>query len=421
MSKPAINASAEFHKCPKHPDSPEIRVKGFAFCPFCGDGINADGDHNVVLLRPESRPEPKPEPPKPEPVKAESPKPAAEPAPRVPTNEELEARINAAFPKPNQTTSVPPTVAPQPPRAETIPPRPPRPRGSILPFVIFAAVIGGGGYAAWNEMQKTPAPPLTSLPPAVEEAIASPPAPERDMTDIGNKPNPNITSAGKTLTPRDVAPGLVREIKYDTANVRALPTTNSKILAQLQSGERIRPTGRITDLRGAEEGEWYRVDQPASGYVRFGNTKAPGATAPKAAAPKPSPNVPVSPVEPGLQVRAKITLLIRTTPSRVDNANDTGGRLRQGRTFSPQGITEDIGKDPGKRWYKVDGGFVAEWETEALTRASASPRDPSASPEPTPRSIVDNVVPEIDAGDRTSSTTTRGLDAIRRPRDSAPN
>mgnify|MGYP000199133585 CR=1 FL=1 len=70
MSKPATNAAGEFHRCPKNPEAGDIRVKGFSFCPFCGDHISGFGEHNVVQMRP-LEPSPHAPPPAPEPEPAD--------------------------------------------------------------------------------------------------------------------------------------------------------------------------------------------------------------------------------------------------------------------------------------------------------------------------------------------------------------
>lgn len=409
MSKPAQNAVAEFHKCPK--TSEEIRVRGFSFCPFCGEAINADGDHKVVVpiepkpdikLEPEAKPQASPE----------SPKPAAPP---VKSAEEIEKLINDRFGA-RPTTSVPPTSQRTPPASSAAPPpeapKPPQPRSPLVPLLIVLAVGGLAAYAALNG-QSQPVSPAEPAPAVEIPAAESPePAPVRDMTDTGRASNPDITSAGRTLIWRPVENGLMREIRSNDTNIRALPTVKSKIVGQLKRGDIIRPSGRITDLRGVEEGEWYRVETPTTGYVRFGNTKAPSAAA------KTSSTIAVHPVEPGLQVRAKISLRIRTTPSRSSNANDTGNRIQQGKIFKPDGTADDIGRDAGRQWYKVDGGFVAAWETERLAPASARP--PSGSTAPTPRSLVD-IGAQASTPDRAASSTTRALDALRRPRDEPAN
>lgn len=423
MSKPAPNAAAQFHKCPKTSD--EIRVKGFAYCPFCAAKINADGDHNVVITpdivdtyraqqaaqpKPEPKPAPPPEP-KPEPPKAEA-------APATPPVSPEEARrredvqrrvreLEAEVARVEGHTKKPAN----PSGAEATHVRPPKPRGSILPLLIFAALIGGGGYYAWTQTQpQTPAVAFSefdaTLPDPAAEGVA--------LTDTGGKPNPDITSAGMTLEPRPVASGLKREIRFNNSNLRALPTQESRIVGQLQSKAIISPTGRIADLRGNDEGEWYRVDEPVAGYVRFANTKA--VTAAKPDKPVAVKTFPVEPA--GLRVMAEITLRIRSTPSRADNSNFTGNRLPLGEIFMPTVYAKDMGTDPGRIWYKVPGGYVAEWETKKLDPVA---RPPSGSTEPSPRSVVDNVTPEIDAGDRGQSSTTRALDALRRQNDPAPN
>jgi hypothetical protein len=417
MSKTAQNAAAQFHKCPTTSD--EIRVKGFAYCPFCAAKINADGDHNVVISpdivetyraqqaaqpKPEPAPEPKPQP-KPEPPKAETPELAPE-QPRVKTAEEIEKLINDAFPK---SKTVPPITLADP---VVNGPKPPKPRSSLLPLLIFAALIGGGGYYAWTLTQ----PQATVAAFSEFDATLPDPAAEGvDLTDTGGKPNPDITSSGVTLEPRSVTAGLKREIRFNNANIRALPTQESRILAQLQREAIISPTGRISDLRGSDQGEWYRVEEPVVGFVRFGNTKAAAAANPdKPVAVK---TFPVDP--PGLRVMAEITLRIRSTPSRVDNSNFTGNRMPLGEIFMPKEYAMDMGKDPGRKWYKVPGGYVAEWETKKLDPAA---RPPSGSTDPSPRTVVDNLTPEADASDRGQSTTTRALDALRKPRDPAePN
>lgn len=409
MSKPAPNAAVQFHKCPTHPDSPEIRVKGFAFCPFCGKAIKDYGDHtvapvadNVTPLRPAPpKPEPAPEPPpKPEPPKAEAPKPAPE-QPRVRTAEEIQALIDAAFPKP------PP--APPPTREEPYI-RPPKPPSSILPLLIFAALIGGGGYYAWT-LTQPPTPQIAAS--AFDSTLPDPDAEGAALADTGGSPNPDITSAGVTLETRSVAAGLRREIRFNNSNIRALPTQESRILAQLQREAIITPTGRITDLRGSAQGEWYRVEEPVVGFVRFGNTKAVSSAKP--AKPVAVKTFPVEP--PGLRVMAEITLRIRTTPSRVDNSNFTGNRLQLGEIFSPKEYAMDMGRDPGRRWYKVPGGYVAEWETKKLDPVSTKPIDAA---EPSPRDAIDPAAAPANT-DRAQSSTTRALDALRRPRDPAPN
>jgi hypothetical protein len=411
MSKPAPNAAAQYHRCPNHKDQPEIRVKGFAYCPFCGAKVNADGDHNVVVApdivdayraaqqAAQPRPDPIPESPKPEP-----PKPAPEP-PRVKSAEEIKEMIDKAFPKP---PPAPPPIT----LADPVVPgsRPQKPRSSVLPLLIFAALILGGGYYAWTLTQ----PQAPIIAPSVFDATLSDPAAEGvALADTGGAPNPDITSAGVTLEPRSVTTGLKREIRFNNANIRALPTQDSKILDQLQRGAIISPTGRITDLRGNEQGEWYRVEEHVIGFVRFGNTKA-------VSAPKPAKPVAVKTFEvepPGLRVMAEKTLRIRTTPSRADNSNFTGNHVQLGQIFTPREYAMDMGKDPGRRWYKIPGGYVAEWETKKLDPASTTPVD---SPEPSPRAAVDPASSPANA-DRAQSSTTRALDALRRPRDPAPN
>ncbi len=409
MSKPAASAVAQLHKCPK--TSEEIRVKGFAFCPFCGEAINADGDHNVVIQKPDP-PKPKPEPAPPAPPRPDpAPQPAAAAAPISPF-----ATTTLSFEEAQRTAATKARVAEidaEVRAAEAVlaasgekKGRPKEPGIPAVPLLILAAAILGGGYFAWTQTQ-TPPPPAPVIEQAQQtapEPVGPPPA-ERDMTDTGRKINPDITSAGRTLTPRSVDNGLVREIRYNNANIRALPTVNSKIVAQLQRGAIIRPAARITDLRGVEEGEWYRIDEPASGYVRFGNTRPPTQAAAKPDAPRPAVTVIVSPVEAGLRARARIKLRIRSTPSRLNNANFTDSHIEQGALFSPQGIADDAGKDPGKQWYKVPGGFVAEWETDALTPTSAP-----ASP-----------APEIDAGDRGQSSSNRARDALQQRLGVSPN
>lgn len=416
MSKPATNAAAKFHKCPKSPESGEIRVQGFSFCPFCGDHISGFGEHNVVQMRP---PEPSPPPiapppappPRPEPAKAATPPPApapAQPKPHVPTNEELEKRINDRFGAPPvtavpQTAKVKKTPAPD---ASQQTGRKKENDSSLVPLLIFVLLIAGGGYAAWNMFQNQQAQIGGNILPGDPAAEAEPPL---DMTDTGGKRNPDITSVDRSLVRMPVEDGLVREIRYGYSNIRALPTLDSKILDQLDRGELIYPTGRLTDLRGLEHGEWYRVENPV-GYVRFGNTKTPSATTPQAEAPKPPAAKPQADikwtlVEPGLRVQAKISLRIRTTPSRKDNSNVTGDRIAQGKAFSPVGVTPDIGRDPGKEWYRVTdpvAGYVAKWETEPL--------EPAAPP--TIRATAPATTGAADS--RAASPSTRALDGIRR-------
>lgn len=416
MSKPATNAAAKFHKCPKSPESSEIRVQGFSFCPFCGDHISGFGEHNVVQMRPpEPSPPPSPvapPPPKPEPVKAATPPPEpapAQPKPHVPTNEELEKRINDRFGKP-PVTAVPPTAkvkkAPQQDTGQQTG-RKKDNDSSVVPLLFFVVLIAGGGYAAWNMYQNQQAQIAGSILPG--DPAASEAEPSLDMTDTGGKNNPNITSVDRSLARMSVEDGLVREIRYNYSNIRALPTLDSKILDQLERGDLIYPTGRLTDLRGSEHGEWYRVENPV-GYVRFGNTKTPSATKPQAEAPKPpaaKPQVDIkwTPVEPGLRVEAKITLRIRSTPSRKDDSNFTGDRIAQGKDFAPVGVTPDIGRDPGKEWYRVTDpvvGYVAKWETEPLEA-------------PAPPTIRATAPPTTGAADsRATSPSTRALDGIRR-------
>jgi len=416
MSKPASNAAAQYHKCPKTSD--EIRVKGFAFCPFCGAAINADGDHNVVvppdnlasLRAAQQAAQPRPEALKPEPAKPEAP--AATPGPEakpVKTAEELEKLINETFGKPAATvkpatTAVPPTRPQKTPKPEVRKTKQDKPPNSVVPFVIFLVLIGAGGLAARNAIENQPTQAAET--PLPEEPAADPSAVAIDMTDTGSKRNPNITTTEKALVWRPVDDGLVRQIRYNYANIRTLPTLDSKIVGQLNQGDLIEPTGRLTDLRGAEHGEWYRVDNPA-GYVRFGNTKAATASAPKAV------EIRWSAVEPGLRVQAKITLRIRSTPSRSDNSNVTDSRIAQDTIFSPAGIANDIGRDAGKQWYRVTEpvvGYVAKWETNTLKPVTVTP--------PTVRSAAPGV-DASDGGSRTDTPSTRARDAQRRRDDAA--
>lgn len=420
MSKPAPNAATQFHKCPTTSD--EIRVKGFAFCPFCAAPITGYGDHNFVPA-PDNVTPLRPVPPKPEPAPELKPAPPPEPKPEPPTpagpaispeearrREDVQRRVReleAEVARVEGHTTKPVNLS----GAEATHVRPPKPRSSVLPLLIFAALIGGGYYAWTLTQPQTPAVVFSefdaTLPDPAAEGVA--------LTDTGGKPNPDITSAGVTLEPRSVASSLKREIRFNNSNIRALPTQESKIVGQLQSKAIISPTGRIADLRGNDEGEWYRVDEPVAGYVRFANTKA--VTAAKPDKPVAVKTFPVEPA--GLRVMAEITLRIRSTPSRADNSNFTGNRLPLGEIFMPTVYAKDMGTDPGRIWYKVPGGYVAEWETKKLDPVA---RPPSGSSEPSPRSVVDNVTPEIDAGDRGQSSTTRALDALRRPRDPAqPN
>lgn len=419
MSKTAPNAAAQFHKCPNHPDSPEIRVKGFAFCPFCGDEIKDYGNHHVnpppdnvtplrpVAPKPEPAPEPKPALPKIEPVATAVP-PTLSPEEarrreeiqrRVRELEAEVARVEGGTKKPIEVSGDGGTHV-----------RPPKPRSSILPLLIFAALIGGGGYYAWTLTQpQTPAiaanPFDATLPDPAAEGVA--------LTDTGGQPNPDITSASATLEPRSVAAGLKREIRFNNSNIRALPTQESRIVGQLQREAIISPTGRIADLRGSDQGEWYRVDEPVAGYVRFANTKA--VTAAKPDKPVAVKTFPVEPA--GLRVMAEITLRIRSTPSRANNSNFTGSHVQVGQILTPSEYAMDIGKDPGRRWYKIPGGYIAEWETKKLEPASTTP---IGSQEPSPRDAVDPATPPSNA-DRGKSSTTRALDALRRQNDPAPN
>jgi hypothetical protein len=409
MSKPATNAAGEFHRCPKNPEAGDIRVKGFSFCPFCGDHISGFGEHNVVQMRP-PEPSPPPPPPTPEPAKVATPTPEPAPAkPHVPTNEELEKRINDRFGTP-PVTAVPPTAkvrkTPEPDTSRQTGHKKEK-ESSLVPLLIFVLLIAGGGYAAWNMFQNQQAQIGGDILPG--DPVAGEAEPALDMTDTGGKRNPNITSVDTSLVRRPVEDGLVREIRYNYSNVRALPTLDSKILDQLDRGELIYPTGRLTDLRGAEHGEWYRVENPV-GYVRFGNTRTPGgatsqAGTPSAPAAKPPVDIKWTPVESGLRVEAKITLRIRNTPSRKDDSNFTGDRIAQGKSFSPVGVTPDIGRDPGKEWYRVTdpvAGYVAKWETEPL--------EPAAPP--TIRATAPATTGGTDS--RATSPSTRALDGIRR-------
>ena len=411
MSKPATNAAGEFHRCPKNPEAGDIRVKGFSFCPFCGDHISGFGEHNVVQMRPlEPSPHAPPSAPEPKPAKVATPPPEPPPArPHVPTNEELEKRINDRF-GPPPVTAVPPAAkvrkTPEPDTSRQTG-RKKENDSPLVPLLIFILLIAGGGYAAWNMFQNQQGQIGGGILPG--DPVAGEAEPALDMTDTGGKRNPNITSVDTSLVSRPVEDGLVREIRYNYSNVRALPTLDSKILDQLDRGELIYPTGSLTDLRGAEHGEWYRVENPV-GYVRFGNTRTPGgatsqANAPSAPTAKPPVDIKWIPVEPGLRVEAKINLRIRTTPSRKDDSNFTGDRIAQGKSFSPVGVTPDIGRDPGKEWYRVTDpvpGYVAKWETEPLEPAGP----------PTIRATAPAATGGADS--RATSPSTRALDGIRR-------